>query len=106
MAEVVIGKGEQVPTTVPFDGDLGELVGRYVGQARGQTLAVTVALSGDTLTVAPGKSQPLPARHIGDFTFTDSTGVVLYAFRCDRGHTTELRVDAVSGHYVLVRQAR
>ncbi len=86
--------------------ETGHTVDGLANQPYWSLPATQLAAEGYVVERDDGNWYYLPERHIGDFTFTDSTGVVLYAFKRESGHIAELRVDAVSGHYVLVRQPR
>ena len=88
------------PEPVPFTGDLDAFVGRYRGAARGRTMEVSVEVQDGQLTIVDGDSSVRPA-HRGDLRW--DSGNTRYSFVRRNGRVAELRVDQVSGHYVLVR---
>jgi CubicO group peptidase (beta-lactamase class C family) len=106
IARLVLGEGEGGVRALTFKGDLDQFTGRFVGPARGSNLELTVARDDEGLVASRGRGDPDQLDYVGGTTFADSDGVMLFTFVRDNGFIAELRVDTVSGLYVLRRQAR
>lgn len=112
--DVVLGAPDE-PATGTFEGDPSPYEGRYEGPARGQRITATVAADDGQLTIDTGGGEPATLSWLGGDEFAD--GRTLYRFV--RGGDTggaeaaggagatvsfnELRMDVVSGHFVLRR---
>lgn len=102
LAELVLGPAPE-PEAVPFSVDLDELVGRYTGPARGRTLTMEVTRDGNQLVfTTEGASEGMRPIHVGDLTWAEGNSRVRFVRR--NGRVVELRMDQVSGHYVLKRE--
>jgi hypothetical protein len=87
---------------VPFEGDFDELLGEYSGPARGRHLTVTVSREGEALVFTPeGAEEGMKPVHTGDLTWVLGN-TRLFFLRESQG-INQLRMDQVSGHYVLMR---
>jgi CubicO group peptidase (beta-lactamase class C family) len=103
LADLVMGPLPEASTT-PYDGDLDELMGTYRGPARGESLTMVVTRRGNDLVLTPeGSEEGSEPVHIGDMTWED--GRTQFRFIRKDGRVTQLRVDQISGHYVLLRNA-
>jgi CubicO group peptidase (beta-lactamase class C family) len=101
LADLVLGPLPG-PEASPYDGELDELVGTYRGPARGRSLTMTVTRRGNDLVFTPeGSEEVSEPVHIGDMTWED--GRTQFHFLREGGRVTQLRVDQISGHYVLLR---
>lgn len=106
--DIVLGEVAE-PAVTPFEGDTSPYEGRYEGPARGQRITATVAAEDGQLTINTGAGEPATLAWLGGDEFAD--GRTLYRFirgddSGDAGATApfnELRMDVVSGHFVLRR---
>lgn len=104
---VVLGEPAE-PAAAPFEGDPAPYAGRYEGPARGQRITATVAAEDGQLTVNTGGG-PATLSWLGGDEF--AAGRTLYRFiRAENSEGAgagasfyELRMDVVSGHFVLRR---
>ena len=102
LAELVLGSPRELAGE-PFDGDVEELTGEYAGPARGRPLTMTVALDGDDLLFTPrGAGEGMRPVYLGDLTW--GSGNTRFTFTRRAGRIVDLRMDQVSGHYVLKRE--
>lgn len=101
IANVILGDPEPL-TGVPFTGDASALRGTYRGPARGRPMIITIESSDATLTVRSGNQEPRPLTYLGGMTF--GRGTTRFTFVRRGTAVDELRVDQVSGHYVLRKQ--
>jgi CubicO group peptidase (beta-lactamase class C family) len=101
LARLALGPGEE-QTSTPYDGTLSELTGRYVGPSRGDVTDLHVEVSGDTLLAREaGGEEADTLRHGRGLTWRHETD--RYRFVRAGDQITELRLDVVSGHYILRR---
>lgn len=101
LVDLVLGPAP-VPEAVSFPGDLDELVGSYSGPARGRAMTMEVTRDGDALIFTPeGAEEGMRPVHVGDLTWVEGNSRVQFVRR--GGRVVELRLDQVSGHYVLKR---
>lgn len=101
LARLVLGPGED-PEISPYDGDLQELAGRYVGSSRGDVTDLRIETSGEALLAREaGREEADTLRHTEGTTWHHETD--RYRFVRAGDQITELRLDVVSGHYVLRR---
>lgn len=106
--DIVLGE-VAAPATSPFEGDTAPYEGRYEGPARGQRITATVAAEGGQLTIDTGGGGPVTLSWLGGDEFAD--GRTFYRFirggdfgaAEDAAAFDELRMDVVSGHFVLRR---
>lgn len=106
LVEIVLGPTPD-PEPVRFDGDPDDFVGAYTGVARGQDLTVHVSEADGGLVFRqqsasmdePG--EPLDMGYRGADTWAD--GPMRLRFVRRGGAVVELRFEATSAHYVLVR---
>jgi D-alanyl-D-alanine carboxypeptidase len=102
LAELVLGPEPELVGT-PYEGDLDELVGRYTGPARGRPLTLEVTRDGDALVFTPaGTTNPMRPVHLEGLTWGE--GGVRAWFVKEAGSVTELRLDQISGIYLLKRE--
>jgi CubicO group peptidase (beta-lactamase class C family) len=100
LAGLALGPGEE-PTT-PYDGDLSELTGRYVGPSVGGVMDLHVEASGDTLLAREAGSEEADTlRHVDGLMW--KRGTDQYRFVRAGDQIVELRLDVVGAHYVLRR---
>ena len=102
LAEIVLGDFEDAEPA-HFDGDLEELVGSYVGPARGTELSVIVSANNGILELEMGGAPSVQPIYRDGLTWT--SGPQELTFVRQRGRIAELRFDSVSGHYVLKRDS-
>jgi CubicO group peptidase (beta-lactamase class C family) len=101
VTRLVLGPGDE-PKTTPYDGDLSELTGRYVGPSRGDVTDLHVEASGDTLLAREaGREEADTLRHAEGLTWRHKAD--RYRFVRVGDQIVELRLDVVGGHYVLRR---
>ena len=101
MTRLVLGPGDE-PKTTPYDGDLSELTGRYVGPSRGDVTDLRLEVSGDTLLArATGSEEADTLRHAEGLTWRHQSD--RYRVVSAGEQIVELRLDVVGGHYVLRR---
>ncbi len=101
LADLVLGPLPQ-PEAGQYGGDLDELVGTYRGPARGQTLTMVVTRRGNDLVFTPeGADEGAEPVYVGDMTWEE--GRTQFRIIREGGRVTQLRVDQISGHYVLGR---
>jgi len=87
---------------VPYEGDLNELVGSYVGPARGHPLTLEVVRDGEDLVFTPlGTTNEIRPVHLEGLTW--GAGNTRLWFLREKGAVVGLRMDQGSGHYVLRR---
>ena len=99
--DVILGPPAEV-SPVPFEGDPAPYAGRYEGPARGQTMVATVGVEDGQLAIGTGTGPGDPLTWLGGDTF--GQGNTRFRFvRDDSGAVDKLRMDVVSGHYVLRR---
>lgn len=99
LVERVLAPAES-PAAGSFTGDLGALTGTYNGPARGQALTVEVRADNDELVLDFSDREVRPSWEEG---LTWREGSRLFMFREIEGSIEELRIDQISGHYVLGR---
>lgn len=98
------------PAATPFEGDPAPYEGRYEGPARGQRVTATVAAEDGQLTVDTGGG-PTNLSWLGGDEFADGRTLYRFVRRGDsegaggEASFDELRMDVVSGHFVLRRLA-
>jgi hypothetical protein len=87
------------PKAQAYAGDLTAFEGQYRGPARGSTVTVTVKVDGEALDI----SGPLreTAEYLDGMTFFSDGSLFVFEGRGARPGV--LRVDQVTGHYVLTR---
>ncbi|MCI0432500.1 MAG: beta-lactamase family protein [Gemmatimonadetes bacterium] len=93
-------------TNRPLEGDVAQLVGRYAGPARGDSLTVTVTASGNGLSMAPNEGRAQPLVWVEGWTFRLGGQIVTFERTGDAGPATVVRLDSGGAHYVLRRQTR
>jgi CubicO group peptidase (beta-lactamase class C family) len=104
LADAVLGPPPEL-VAQPFTGDLDELVGRFSGPARGQSLTMEVTRDGNALVFTPeGTTNEMRPVHLEDLTWGMGNTRVWFLRR--EGRVVELRLDQGSGHYVLKRAER
>jgi hypothetical protein len=97
------------PATPPFEGDTSPYEGRYEGPARGQRITATVAAEDGQLTVNTGVGGPATLSWLGGDEFADGRTLYRFIRGGDAGDAggaapfNELRMDVISGHFVLRR---
>jgi hypothetical protein len=93
--------GRRDPMTVPYPGDLQDLVGQYQDVGRGAARVLDFTVDAGALTLrGGGPGQPLI--HLGNGVFGWRSA--RYAFIRQGGKVTGVRTDHASIHAVLVRQ--
>ena len=112
LARLVIGPGEE-PRSGTYDGDLSQLTGRYGGPTRGGHVTLQIRAAEDQLIVSErpwAGGEPDTLRHVSGRTWQAGSnlylglyGHTLFRFVRSDGQIDELRLDEVSGHYVLRR---
>ena len=111
--DVVLGESAE-PAATPFEGDTSPYEGRYEGPARGQRITATVAAEDGQLTIATGDGEAATLSWLGGDEFADGRTLYRFIRGDDSGATAaagdagaarfdELRMDVVSGHFVLRR---
>ena len=106
--DVVLGEPAE-PAAVPFEGDPAPYAGRYEGPARGQRITVTVAVADGQLTINTGIGEPATLSWLAGDDFADGRTRYRFLRAGDSGDAgdaapfDELRMDVVSGHFVLRR---
>ena len=99
--DVILGQRAEV-MPIPFDGDATPYAGRYEGPARGQRLVAEVRIEDGQLTIDAGPGSADALTWLGGDTF--GRGSTRFRFVRDaNGAVDELRMDVISGHYVLRR---
>lgn len=87
------------PVAGTYTDDLNKLVGAFTGPSRGRTMTARTAVDDDGgLTVQAGGSAQ-PVKYLEGTTFF--RGTTRYTFEMEDGLPARLRIDNVSGHYVL-----
>lgn len=100
-AELVLGPLSE-PVAVAYGGDLEELVGDYVGPARGRELTMAVSVVEGELVFTPeGAPEGMTPLHVGDGVW-ENGGTRLW-FEREGGSVAVLRMSQGAGHYVLRR---
>ena len=106
--DVVLGAPAETATAT-FEGDPSPYAGRYEGPARGQRITATVAAEDGQLTIDTGGGEPATLSWLGGDEFADGRTLYRFIRGDDAGGAgaaapfTELRMDVVSGHFVLRR---
>ena len=102
--DVILGQRAEV-MPIPFDGDAAPYAGRYEGPARGQRMVAEVGIEDGQLTIDAGPGSADALTWLGGDTF--GRGSTRFRFVRDaNGAVDELRMDVISGHYVLRRVDR
>ena len=95
------------PAAEPFEGDPSPYAGRYEGPARGQRITATVAAEDGQLTINTGTGESATLSWLGGDEFADGRTRYRFIRGGDAGAAgapfDELRMDVVSGHFVLRR---
>lgn len=103
IATLVLGEPAEPPMRA-FSGNTSILQGTYRGPGRGGEFAVTIGADSGGLTAALGDGEPAPLRFVDGLTFRqDNTH---YTFVLQSGAVDRLKVDRISGLYVLQPEAR
>lgn len=106
LARLVLGPGEDAESS-PYDGDLSKYAGRYVGPGRSGFFEVQMDIQ---IEVEEGKLLAREAgsdeegdrlQHVSGLTWRDGTDEYRFVRAGER--IIRLRLDVVSGHYVLRR---
>lgn len=85
-----------------FGGDVDAFLGTFRGPARGRRLTVEVTRGDDgELMIKTGAAEAQPVRWLGGSTF--ARGPTRFTFVIEDGRAAVLRVDQVTGVYVLAR---
>lgn len=102
LARLALGPKEEVESS-PYDGDLSELTGRYVGPSRGGLTDIRIAVDDGKLVAQEAGSDEEGDRleHVFGLTWRD--GVDEYRFVRAGERIIRLRLDVGGGHYVLRR---
>jgi len=101
LSELVLGPEPEL-AALPYEGDLDDLVGTYVGPARGRPLTLEVTREGDVLVFTPaGTTNEIRPLHLEKLTW--GAGNTRLWFVREKGAVVGLRMDQGSGHYVLRR---
>ena len=99
--DVILGQRAEV-MPIPFDGDAAPYAGRYEGPARGQRLVAEVGIEDGQPMIDAGPGSASALTWLGGDTF--GRGSTRFRFVRDaNGAIDELRMDVISGHYVLRR---
>jgi CubicO group peptidase (beta-lactamase class C family) len=100
LVHMVLGPGEE-PAAGGYEGDLTAFTGTYAGRVRGRTTSVEVTVEDGGLVVrGPGRDPEVrPLEHVSGLTWRDGGDRFTFVRAGDR--IVELRMDVVSGHYVL-----
>jgi hypothetical protein len=102
LSNLILGPPPE-PAATPYSGDLGELVGRYSGPARGRPMTIEVTRSADTLVFTPvGSTNALRPVHLEGLTW--GSGNLRLRFVREGGAIRTLVYDQGSGIYVLRRE--
>lgn len=106
LTRIALGPGE-MPKTSPYEGNLSELTGRYVGPSQGDVTDLRIETAGEALLAREaGREEADTLRFASDLTWLGDgpyTGNSRYTFVRTGNRTIELRLDVVTGHYVLRR---
>lgn len=102
IAGLVLGSGG-AQEAVPYTAELSALEGRYAGRGRNRLRDLRVEAGDGRLAVRPHGSdgEAVTLEHVDGLTWRD--GADLYRFVRAGDRIVELRLDVVSGHYVLRR---
>ncbi len=102
LVHLVLGPGGE-PAAGGYEGDLSAFTGTYAGPARGRTMSVEVTVEDGGL-VARGAArgrEAQPLEHLSGLTWRHEGRRFTFVPGGERA--VELRLDVVSGHYVLRR---
>ena len=103
IATLVLGEPAEPPVNT-FSGNMEILKGTYRGPGRGREFVLSISSDSSGLTVAIGEGEPSSLRFIDGLTF--GRGTTHYTFVVESGVVERLRVDRISGLYVLKQDAR
>jgi hypothetical protein len=86
----------------PFSGNLDQFSSIYQGKGRGRDINMTVENITTTIRVRNGGRPFDTLEYVGDYRW--KMGSTFYEFREVTGEYNELRINQISGYYVLEKQ--
>lgn len=92
--------GKSTDLFVPFTGDVSRYLGVYKGRGRGIELVVEVMKNDSSLAIRTNGRKMVPIFHVQGQTWRNK-GNNLYQFVERKDAVNELRIDQVSGYYLL-----
>ncbi len=103
LVRLVLGSNEQ-QSERPFEGDPSQLAGRYAGPSRGAVTDLHIENDGNTLLVRTTNNEEVDTlKYISGLMWQQENEAYQYTFIRIGDRVVELRLDVMSGHYVLRR---